>query len=152
MFPWFPQIQTGPGTWREDARGLHIIILTCIKCHFSQRMFPTAIEFQVRIKLIHVGELTWFWILCCFELTNRTTIFSLHFQYFQLNDASFLMYAKMCILHSTLLKEKVLKLLNILEQLMYLPPKGSIPENIEVDINILFIRFPFLKLITHPGK
>ena len=91
-------------------------------------------------------------ILCCFELTNRTTIFSLHFQYFQLNDALLLMYAKMCILHSTLLKEKVLKLLNILEQLMYLPPKGSIPENLEVDVNILFIRFPFLKLITHPGK
>ena len=90
----FPQIQTGPGIWREVTRGLPIIMLPSIKCHFFQRIFPTAIEFQVRIKLIHVGELTWFWILCCFELTSQTTIFPLHFQYFQLNDASFLMLCK----------------------------------------------------------
>ena len=48
----FPQIQTGPGTWRVVAKGPAIIILTSIKCHFSPRIFPTAIEFQVRIVLI----------------------------------------------------------------------------------------------------
>ena len=56
------------------------------------------------------------------------------------------MDAKICII-----KEKVFKLLNISEQLMYLPPKGSIPENNEV--KILIVRILNLNL-THsdPGK
>ena len=52
-------------------------------------------------------------------------------------------------------KEKVLKLLNISEQLMYLPPRGSIPDDIEVKFFPTIFDFytnSFPNFLTHTGE
>ena len=96
----FPWIWAGLGIWRAVVRDL-AMTRSGIKCHFSPRMFLTAIEFQVRfINCQYVSEVIWFWILHCYELNNNIFCSPLYLQYFKLNDALFLMYAKMCILHT----------------------------------------------------
>ena len=61
----------------------------------------------------------------------------------------FLMYAKMCIFEN--LKTQICEFLNISEQLMYLPPKGSIPENIEVK-NFLYLKYVTSSSHSSPGE
>ena len=147
----FPQIQTGPGTWRVVAKGLAIIILTSIKCHFSPRIFPTAIEFQVRIKLIcwRCELVLDFMLLFWIDEPNNNLLSTLSilsaqwcFIFNVCKNVHFAFYTS---------KRKSFKVAKHFRT-AHVPAAERFHTWKYRGINILFIRFPFLKLITHPGK